>query len=166
MKQGRWMTTRNAGNLYTPSERPGGNPAKRSFPTVLTATAFTALLVFLASIYLAGYATAGKNEERRRARAAEIQESEARVNELCALLDARLGSMYELVKPAVAQSGDTSQRTDFVIASAAGSLRSSPGSQQHAWLTSGKEGVARLVAGMSAKVARPAAAEASTLSRR
>jgi hypothetical protein len=165
MKQDQWTPERNAGNLYTPSERPGGIPAKRSFPTVPAAIAFTALLVFAASIYLAAYAAAGKNEQRRRTRADEVQAAEARISALCAILDARVGSTCNIGEALVAQGGDTSQHTDFVMVPAAGAAALARGAGEQAWLTSGKEGVARLIAGFSARVARPASAEASTLSK-
>lgn len=164
MNHDRWMTTGNAGNLYTPSERPGGNPAKRSFPTVLAAGAFTALLVLLASAYLAAYAVAGKNEQQRRARASEVEDAEARVDALCALVDARVESVPEAGALQISQPDDAPQRTDYVIASAAAASEYSGRLKGQAWLTAGKEGVARWFASLSTRVARPAAAEASALS--
>lgn len=159
MKNGQREDPRSVvGNLYTPSERPGGNPIRRSFALVLTATILTAALVFLAVGYLSVYARAGKNEQLRARLMQRIAEREARVNGLHAMVDAERVRLTYCQGEESQPLTQAAERTDYINASSTTSHNARQPSKA-AWLVKSKARIASVISSYTAAALRPAAAE-------
>jgi len=159
MKNGQREDPRSVvGNLYTPSERPGGNPVRRSFALVLTATILTAASVLLGVGYLSFYARAGKNEQVRARLLQRIAEREAHVIALHAKVDAERRRLMDRQGEGSEQLAQVAESTDYVNA-AGEKPHATRQSTQVAYLVEGKALMASAIAKYAAAALRPAAAE-------
>lgn len=163
MKNGRHEYPRSVvGNLYTPSERPGGTPVRHSLMLVLAVTILTAALVLAAVGYLSAYAIAGKNEQRRARLKQDVGEREARVNALCAMVDAVRAQHAQFTSDQSQRPVLAAERTDY-IGSQTTPSRAARQPDQTAWLVKSKARIASVISGYAAAVFRPAAAEPARL---